>query len=59
MKKLLLVALLLVGSLTYAHESSKEEKKIVYDYINLQLKQGKITQKEAQKMWLEYTQCCK
>lgn len=59
MKKLIVVALMLVGSLTYAHDLTVEEKKVIYDYIQLRLEQGEITLQEAQHLWLEHTSCCK
>lgn len=59
MKKLLLLITFLVSTSTFAHELTKEEKKVIYDYISLQLEQGKITQKQAQTMWAEQTKCCR
>jgi hypothetical protein len=59
MKKLLLVAMLLVSTLTFAHEKSREEKKEMYDVIQKQLNEGKINIQTAQKMWQAYIKCCK
>jgi predicted nucleic-acid-binding protein len=59
MKKLLLVAMLLVSTLTFAHERNREEKKEMYDVIRTQLDEGKINVQTAQKMWQAYLKCCK
>jgi hypothetical protein len=59
MKKLLLVAMLLVSTLTFAHERTREEKKEMYDVIRTQLDEGKIDVQTAQKMWQAYLKCCK
>ena len=59
MKKLLLVAMLLVSTLTFAHERTREEKKEMYDAIRIQLDEGKISVQTAQKMWQAYLKCCK
>lgn len=62
MKKLLLIAMLSMGTLVFAkpvHNHSSLEKKVFYDLVKHQLDQKKITVKEAQKMWLEYIKCCK
>ena len=58
MKKLLLVALMLVGSLTYAHPRTSEDDRQVYEYINQMLEEGTIDVETAQKMWLAYQRCC-
>ena len=58
MKKLLLVALMLVGSLTYAHPRTSEDDRQVYEYINQMLEDGTIDVETAQKMWLAYQRCC-
>ncbi len=53
---------MLVGTLTFAqnpHNHTKEEKKLMYEFIQHQLHEGKITVKQAQKKWLEYIKCCK
>jgi len=62
MKKLLITAMLLVGTLTFAqnpHNHTKEEKKLMYKFIQHQLDEGIITVKQAQKKWTEYVRCCK
>ena len=62
MKKLLTTAILLVGTLTFAqnpHNHTKEEKRLMYELIQHQLDEGKITVEQAQKRWLEYIKCCK
>lgn len=58
MKKLLLVAMLLGSSLTFAHDHTQEEKREVYEFIQTQLKEGQITVSTAQKMWAAYIRCC-
>lgn len=58
MKKLIVVALMLVGSLTYAHPRTSEEDRQVYEYINQMLEDGTIDVETAQKMWLAYQRCC-
>ena len=57
MKYLTLLALL-VGSLTYAHPSSEEDRKEVYNFIQKQLQENKITLETAQRMWISYARCC-
>lgn len=59
MKKLLLLITFLVSTSTFAHELTKEEKKVIYDYISLQLEKKLITREQAQVMWLEATKCCR
>lgn len=61
MKKLLLLIVFLLSVNIFAHNEklTKEEKKIIYDYISLQLEKGEITTKQAQKMWFEATKCCR
>lgn len=59
MKKLLLLITFLVSTSTFAHELTKEEKKVIYDYISLQLEKKLITREQAQAMWLEATKCCR
>jgi len=59
MKKLLLVAMLLGSSLTFAHDHTQEEKREVYEFIQSQLNEGKINVQTAQKMWINYIKCCK
>jgi hypothetical protein len=59
MKKLLLLTTFLVSTSIFAHELTKEEEKVIYNYISLQLEQGKITQEQAQTMWAEQTKCCR
>lgn len=59
MKKLVLICLMLVSTLSFAHEKTKEDKKAVYTVIKKQLDKGKINIKTAQKMWKTYLHCCK
>jgi hypothetical protein len=62
MKKLIIAAMLLVGTLAFAqnpHNHTKEEKKLMYKFIQHQLDEGIITVKQAQKKWTEYVRCCK
>ena len=54
MRKLIVVALMLVSTLTYANDSSEKERKIIYDFIHLQLQQGEITLIEAQHLWRKH-----
>lgn len=58
MRKLITMALMLVGTLTYAHSTTVEEDKKVYEFINTQLENGSIDLETAQKMWLAYQSCC-
>jgi hypothetical protein len=62
MKKLLVMAMLLGSTLAFAkssHVHSKQEQRTYYELVKHQLDEGKITIKEAQKMWLKYIKCCK
>ena len=58
MKKLIIGAMLMVSSLTFAHELTQEQQKQVYNYIKLQLDLERITIEEAQKMWVTQNVCC-
>ena len=51
--------MLLVITLTFPHERSREKKKEMYDVIRTQLDEGKINVQTAQKMWQAYLKCCK
>ena len=59
MKKFILITLMLVSTLSFAHEKTKADKKAVYTTIKKQLNEGKIDIKTAQKMWKAYLHCCK
>ena len=59
MKKFILIALMLISTLSFAHEKTKADKKVVYTTIKKQLNEGKIDIKTAQKMWKAYIRCCK
>jgi hypothetical protein len=59
MRKLILMGLMLVSTLSFAHEKTEEEKRVVYTLIKQQLNEGVITNKIAQKMWKTYLHCCK
>jgi hypothetical protein len=59
MKKFILITLMLVSTLSFAHEKTKADKKAVYTTIKKQLNEGKIDIKTAQKMWKAYLYCCK
>ena len=59
MKRLIMIILLLSTGLNYAHDKTKEDKKLVYSTIKLQLDKGNIDVKTAQKMWRNYIYCCK
>ena len=58
MRKLLLLITLLVSTLTFAHEKNEISKKQMYDVIQAQLDEGKISVQTAQKMWAAYVKCC-
>ena len=58
MKKLIVVALMLVGSLTYAHPRTHEENRKVYEHIQQLLEDDLIDVKTAQTMWKSYIECC-
>ena len=53
------MGLMLVSTLSFAHEKTEEEKRVVYTLIKQQLNEGVITNKIAQKMWKTYLHCCK
>lgn len=59
MKKFILITLILVSTLSFAHEKTEADKKEVYNTIKQQLDEGKIDVKTAQKMWKAYLHCCK
>ena len=59
MKNIIIGAMLMVSSLTFAHELTRERHKKVYDYIQLQLDLERITVEEAQVMWKKHLMCCK
>lgn len=59
MKNLLLVGLMLVSTLSFAHDRTREEKLEMYNVIQTQLEEGKIDIKTAQTMWSAYIKCCK
>ena len=59
MKKLLLLTTFLVSMSTYAHDHTRQDKKVVYKFIQKQLDKGEISVKTAQKMWADYIRCCK
>ena len=59
MKNIIIGAMLMVSSLTFAHELTREQHKKVYDYIQLQLDLERITVEEAQVMWKKHLMCCK
>ena len=59
MKKIVLGVMLMVSSLTFAHDLTKEQKEKIYDYIKLQLDLERITIEEAQAMWKKHLKCCK
>jgi len=58
MRKLALLIALLVGSLSFAHETTYQEKKQMYDFIQQQLDNDIIDVKTAQKMWKAFIECC-
>ena len=59
MKNLLLVGLMLVSTLSFAHDRTREEKLEMYNAIQTQLEEGKINIKTAQAMWSAYIKCCR
>lgn len=59
MRKLTLLIALLVGSLSFAHETTYQEKKQMYDSIVYQYEKGNITLETAQTMWSAYINCCR
>jgi hypothetical protein len=59
MKKLIIGAMLMISSLTFSHNLTREQNKKVYDYIRLQLDLEQITIEEAQAMWKKHLTCCK
>lgn len=59
MKKIMLICLLLVSTLSFSHEKTKEDKKQMYEVIKTQLDKKVITLETAQKLWIEYIKCCK
>ena len=58
MKQLMLICALLVSSITFAHEKSDQEKKQMYDAIQLQVEADLIDLETAQKLWVAYIKCC-
>jgi|TARA_R110001592_G_scaffold96012_1_gene276048 hypothetical protein len=59
MKKIVLGVMLMISSLTFAHDLTKEQERKIYDYIRLQLDLEQITIEEAQAMWKKHLKCCK
>jgi hypothetical protein len=58
MKQLTLIVALFVSSITFAHEKSDQEKREMYNAIQLQLEADLIDLETAQKMWVAYIKCC-
>ena len=58
MKQLMLICALFVSSITFAHEKSDQEKREMYDAIQLQVEADLITVEEAQRLWIAYLKCC-
>ena len=58
MKRLVLIGLMLISTLSFAHEKTEADKRAVYTTIQKQLNEGKIDIKTAQKMWYTYLHCC-
>ena len=59
MKRLILIGLMLISTLSFAHEKTEADKRAVYTTIKQQLDEGKIDVETAQKMWEAYLHCCK
>ena len=58
MRYITLLAAFMFTTLTFAHEKDSQEKKEMYEAIQLQLENDLITTEQAQKLWLAYTRCC-
>lgn len=58
MKRLVLIGLMLISTLSFAHNKTEADKKAVYTTIKQQLDEGKIDVETAQKMWKVYLHCC-
>ncbi len=58
MKRLVLIGLMLISTLSFAHNKTEEDKKAVYEAIQQQLEEGTIDIKTAQQMWYTYIRCC-
>ncbi len=49
----------MISTLSFAHEKTEADKRMVYNTIQKQLDEGRIDIKTAQKMWYTYLHCCK
>ena len=58
MKRLVLIGLMLISTLSFAHNKTEADKRAVYTTIKQQLNEGKIDVETAQKMWKAYLHCC-
>ena len=58
MRYITLLAAFMFTTATFAHEKDSQEKKEMYEAIQLQLENDLITTEQAQKLWLAYTRCC-
>ena len=58
MKRLVLISLMLISTLSFAHNKTEADKRAVYTTIKQQLDEGKIDIETAQKMWKAYLHCC-
>lgn len=58
MKRLVLIGLMLISTLSFAHNKTEADKRAVYTTIKQQLDEGKIDVETAQKMWKTYLHCC-
>jgi len=52
------MGLMLIGTLSFAHNKTEADKRAVYTTIKQQLDEGKIDVETAQKMWDAYRKCC-
>jgi len=59
MKRLVLIGLMLISTLSFAHSKTEADKRAVYTTIKQQLNEGKIDVETAQKIWKAYLHCCK
>jgi hypothetical protein len=58
MKQLTLIVAFFVSSITFAHEKSDQEKREMYNAIQLQVEADLISVEEAQRLWIDYIKCC-
>ena len=59
MRYTILLAAFMFTTVTFAHETTHQEKKMMYDSIAYQYEQGSISLESAQKLWRTYINCCR